>query len=366
MLKQLYIENFKCYESENINFEKLTVLAGENGSGKSTVIQSLLLLKQSHDIHNNIVEDINKLYLNDYYCELGSYRDILYCESSNKDDKIIFAYTDKDGSRRDLECIPDVNNKHVLKIEHSIPNAVEEENKSAGRFIYDFDFISADRFGPKTFYHVDGNFSTLKVGKLGEYTGIIISNYQDDLIFLDELNNALKSIFGFIEIKANHIDSANISVLEITNSETKSLGYKSPVNMPYGVSYVLPILVSCLIRHPNRKTELKEPTVVIENPEAHLHPAAQSRLGEFLAEMASNGIQIILETHSDHIVNGIRKAVKNQKIFYQDVLFNFFEKSDEIGMNIIHDIKLKENGKLSSWPKGFFDQIDKDMIALTE
>ncbi len=364
MLQSLYIENFKCFDSENINFKKLTVLAGENGSGKSTVIQSLLLLKQSHDIHNNLVEDIDRLYLNDYYCELGSYKDVLYCESSEKDDKIIFGFTDNDSSRRDLECIPDEENKHILKIEYSIPNEVEKENKSAGQFIYDFDFISADRFGPKTFYHVDGNFSTLKVGKLGEYTGVIVSKYQEDLIFLDELNDALKSIFGFVQIKANHIDSANISVLEITNSETKSLGYKSPVNMPYGVSYVLPILVSCLIRHPNRKVELKQPTIIIENPEAHLHPAAQSKLGVFLAKMADSGIQIILETHSDHIINGIRRAVKTKIISNDDILFNFFERSSEVGMNIINEINIKEDAKLTSWPKGFFDQIDKDIIEL--
>ena len=362
MLKNLYIENFKCFESENINFEKLTVFAGENGSGKSTVIQSLLLLKQSHDIHNNIVEEIDRLYLNDYYCELGSYKDVLHCETN--DEYILFAFTDEDNSRIDLQCIEDEENRNVLKIEDMTPNEVEKVNKNAGRFIYDFDFISADRFGPKTFYHVDGNFSTLKVGKLGEYTGVLISKFQEDLVFLDTLNNALKFIFGFVEVKANHIDSANISVLEITNSETKSLGYKSPVNMPYGVSYVLPILVSCLIRQPYRKNELSRTTIIIENPEAHLHPAAQSKLGQFLADMANAGIQIILETHSDHIINGIRVAVKKKRISHEDVLFNFFEKGSEIGTNIIQEIRIEVSAKLSVWPKGFFDQIDKDILEL--
>ena len=364
MLKKIYIENFKCFESENIHFKNLTVLAGENGSGKSTVIQSILLLKQSHDIHNYKVKEMSKLYLNDYYCELGSYKDILYCDSSAKDDKIIFGYNDCNGSERSLECIPDSENKNILSIEHSVENKIEKENHSAGQFIYDFDFISADRFGPKTFYHVDGNFSTLKVGKLGEYTGVIISNLQSDLVFLDALNDALTSIFGFINVKANHIDSANISVIEITNSKTKSLDYKSPVNMPYGVSYILPILVSCLIRHPNRKYITNNPTVVVENPEAHLHPAAQSKLGLFLAKMAEEGIQIILETHSDHVINGIRIAIRKKIISNENVLFNFFEKGDEVGQNTIRTINVNKDGVLSSWPKGFFDQYENDLMDL--
>jgi predicted ATPase len=369
MLKNIYIENFKCFESENVAFKNLTVLTGENGSGKSTVIQSFLLLKQSHDIHNHKIQEMKKLYLNDYYCELGSYKDILYCESSAKDDKIIFAFTNSDDSEQILECIPDKNtnanaNKNIMNIEHSIPNEKEKINHNADLFIYDFDFISADRFGPKTFYHVDANFSTLKVGKLGEYTGIIISSLQEDLTFLSELNDALSSIFGFINIKANHIDSANISVIEITNSKTKSLGYKSPVNMPYGVSYVLPILVSCLIRHPNRKNDIKSPTVVVENPEAHLHPAAQSKLGIFLSKMAEDGIQIVLETHSDHIINGIRIAIRKKIISQDNVLFNFFEKGDEVGQNTIRNISADENGTLSDWPKGFFDQYENDLMDL--
>lgn len=61
------------------------------------------------------------------------------------------------------------------------------------------------------------------------------------------------------------------------------------------------------------KKIISKPTVIIENPEAHLHPKAQSELGSFLAQMAEEEVQIIVETHSDHIINGIRKAVK-QKI----------------------------------------------------
>lgn len=371
-MKQLYIENFKCVEYENIDFEKLTVLAGENGAGKSTVIQVLSIIKQSYDIHKAPISQIKSLYLNDYYCELGSFRDVLYCES--KVDKIIFGFKGKEGEQEVLlKCIEDKADGNKLVInEYSTSSTIPRDAKNfVDRLISDFDFISADRFGPKTFYHVDGNFSTKKVGKYGEYTGVLLGKLKSDHVFLEDVNKALKSIFGFVEIRADHIDGANISILAISNSKTKSLGYKSPVNMPYGVSYVLPIIVSCLLRDPQRRKHeedmvniIENPTVVIENPEAHLHPAAQSKLGEFLAEVASRDVQIILETHSDHIINGIRKAIRNKKISHQDVLFNFFEKGEEIGQNTVKKIYASEDGHLSEWPKGFFDQYENDLMDL--
>ncbi len=366
-MKQLYVENFKCMESQNINFENLTVLAGENGAGKSTVIQVLSILKQSYDIHKLPINDMNSLYLNDYYCELGTFRDVLYCESGV--DKIIFGFTDIDGTKLSIECIEDQDNSNNLLIEYINNDKKENIINFVDHLVSDFDFISADRFGPKTFYHVDGNYATNKVGKLGEYTGLLLGKLKTDDIFINDVNDALKSIFGFVEISADHIDGANVSILEITNSKTKSLGHKSPVNMPYGVSYVLPIIVSCLLRHPDRNERkgvktIENPIVVIENPEAHLHPAAQSKLGIFLSSMASNGVQIILETHSDHIINGIRKAVKNKIISHEDVLFNFFERGEQVGQNTIREIQPEENGSLTEWPKGFFDQFENDLMDL--
>ncbi|WP_067177843.1 DUF3696 domain-containing protein [Sulfurospirillum sp. UCH001] len=372
-MKQLYIENFKGIESENISFKKLTVLAGENGAGKSTVIQVLSIIKQSYDIHKLPIENIKSFYLNDYYCELGTFRDILYCEA--KQDLMLFGFRNE-GEEVFFECVEDKENTMQLKINHislkGIPLTRGKKN-FVDRFMSDFDFISADRFGPKTFYHVDGNFSTKKVGKYGEYTGVLLGKLKSDHVFFHNLNKVLQNIFGYVEILADHLDGVNISLLQITNSTTKSLGYKNPVNMPYGVSYVLPIIVSCLLRDPSRykKHEKKEfesiienPVVVVENPEAHLHPAAQSKLGVFLAQMAANGVQIILETHSDHIINGIRKAIKNKIISHQDVIFNFFEKSENVGENNIFEIYPFENGVLSNWPKGFFDQYENDLLEL--
>ena len=70
---------------------------------------------------------------------------------------------------------------------------------------------------------------------------------------------------------------------------------------------------------------------MVENPEAHLHPSAQAAMGEFLAISAASGIQVILETHSDHVLNGIRRAVKKGLITHHDVAIHFFTGEVPVG-----------------------------------
>lgn len=362
-MKKLTIKNFKCFENIEIEFQGLTILAGANGAGKSTVIQVLLLLKQSYDIHSISLDDMKYIYLNDYYCELGTIDEVLYAGFEG-DDSISFSFEHSDGAIRQIECRGNTTD-NKLSISEINSNDIEKKALTTTHFLEDFDFISADRFGPKNFHHADGNFSEMKVGKFGEYTSIILNKEIDNGKFVEELNKALSFIFGNVYIEPKSVDEANIFMYKIRNTKDTSLGFKTPVNMPYGVSYVLPIIVSCLIRLYQRELSgnlLK--TILVENPEAHLHPASQSRLGIFLAQMVNNGLNIILETHSDHIINGIRIAIKRKDISNDKVLFNFFEQGDKVGQNTIRQIDIDEDGNLSDWPKGFFDQYENDLMDL--
>ena len=104
--------------------------------------------------------------------------------------------------------------------------------------------------------------------------------------------------------------------------------------------------------------------LLIENPEVHLHPAGQSAMGAFLALVASAGVQVIIETHSDHVLNGIRRAVKNRTLSHENVALHFFRPRDEgrtSGEPQVQSPILDVEGNLDSWPDGFFDQFDKDM-----
>ena len=132
-----------------------------------------------------------------------------------------------------------------------------------------------------------------------------------------------------------------------------------PQNTGFGLSYTLPIFVACLAAPENG-------LVLIENPEAHLHPAAQSKFAAFLAMIVSSGVQIILETHSDHIINGVRKAVRAKVINKQNALIYFFRQAENTEQDKVTRIEIDGKGNLTDWPKGFFDQLDDDFEALTD
>jgi len=373
---KLKVKNFKCYEEEEISFSNLTVLAGGNGAGKSTIIQSFLLVAQTLE-KESYVETPKRLYLNDYYCELGSSKRLLYKEANT--DNIEFVFTDDSDNYTKFIGSIDRKDFNILNIEHETNNDNPFENKSLDFTTY-FDFIGADRFGPKVFHKTDSNFSRIRVGKYGEYSTMVLDKYKDELLPIKlngeiaslrtHVNYWMSEIFGYVNIDTEYIEQANVAMLKIKNK--LSSDYESPVNMPYGVSYVLPIIVSILVRQIPKdrifdnyigETDTESEMVIIENPEAHLHPRAQSRLGMFLSIMSKN-VRIILETHSDHIINGIRIAVKTNLIERDSVLFNFFEQGDKIGQNTIRQIDIYDDGNLSDWPKGFFDQYENDLMDL--
>lgn len=406
-MRKINLVNFKSFEDEDIYFKNLTILAGGNGAGKSTVIQSLLILLQSFNKKDASIIP-NRYYLNDYYCELGSSEKVLYKDAS--DDYIRFKFFDKNENYTLFQFEKDKKDLSIFNLRDFQRNADDVFKNKSLDFLRYFDFIGADRFGPKTFHHTDSNYSRINVGKYGEYTTLVLNMYKDEILdvglgkigslnkasLLSHVNYWLEKIFGFVNVDTFFIDEANIAILKIRNDRYGD--YHTPVNMPYGISYALPIIVSCLVRlinkeklfegytkkdHTNQENEL----VVIENPEAHLHPSAQSMMGIFLSFMA-NYIQIIVETHSDHIINGIRKAVKSKILLNNEIVFNFFESvrdvntykiekdTNELIMNpLIHDnsninhtkvnlIEVNEEGDLEEWPEGFFDQFEKDMMDL--
>ncbi|MBN2533952.1 MAG: DUF3696 domain-containing protein [Spirochaetales bacterium] len=367
-MKKITIENFKCFEYEEINLENLTVLAGVNGSGKSTVIQAILLLKQAQ--RQELVININTkiipaIVLNGYYFQGGTVKDILFINAAK--DIIGFAFeNDKDTT---IKFVFDIKEKKDART-ILCANEINDADITTLDFFHDFDFISADRFGPRLYHPVsDIGYS---VGKKGEFTPFVISENKNKLLedektyfekddkkhtLLTEINKWLSHIIEGAVINAEIVPDANISLLKITNYREDLLDFKSPVHMPYGASYVLPIIVACLNRN-------KKGLTIVENPESHLHPSAQSNLGRFFAQMAASGRQIILETHSDHIINGIRLAIKEQIISHNDVVFNFFSKGKNIGEHDVQSLKASENGKLSHWPPGFLDQYEQDMLKL--
>lgn len=376
-MRKIIIKNFKCFEEQEFEFKELTILAGANGSGKSTLIQVILILRQSIENQRAPLRFSKKLYLNDYYFEAGTSSEILF--ENAKEDIISFEFFSNENSSLLFECKVNKEEPRILEIANYKDTHEREERRNPRQRIAlygNIDFISADRFGPKLTYKVS-NERNVKVGKYGEFTPFILNEFKAELIedsnvyfdtnskkthsLFTEVNSWLSFILDGTIIKTEVLDSVNLSLLKITNYPEAELAYKSPMNMAYGASYVLPIIVSCLSK---KIKSLSNNLVIIENPEAHLHPSAQAKLGQFLAKIANSGVQIIIETHSDHIVNGIRIAIKDKLINHNKVIINSFSKGSKLGENLVEEIVIDKNGKLNKWPKDFFDQYENDMLKL--
>lgn len=131
-------------------------------------------------------------------------------------------------------------------------------------------------------------------------------------------------------------------------------------NVGFGLTYTLPVLVALLSSAPCA-------LVLLENPEAHLHPRGQSQIGELIARASAGGVQVIVETHSDHILNGVRVAVKRGLINPKDVALQFFERpaydSESSGIEVISP-RIDHDGRLDIWPEGFFDEYAKSLRNL--
>ena len=129
-------------------------------------------------------------------------------------------------------------------------------------------------------------------------------------------------------------------------------------NAGFGVSYALPVVVAAL-------RAAAGGLLLVENPEAHLHPAGQSAIGGFLAQVAADGVQVFLETHSDHVLNGIRKTVAEgaAALGEEHAVIHFFRDEDD-GDGAVESMKVRQTGQLTEWPAGFFDQAQVDLAAL--
>lgn len=364
MIDKLELQNFKCFEELNMELRNLTVLSGMNGMGKSSVLQSILLLRQSADS----IEHSQSVLLNGEYQELGVGADILFEDA--EEDEIRIGYEEA-GEKRSycLQYAPEDEKLRLLGDERHRPFGETH-------IIY----LSANRITPKSLYQItDKRFLKERAfDKLGEYTIQYLAAYGNDEV----VENAAIVIHGEIEGNAYlanqtkewlSLISPGVSpVISLNESARKAeLKFKyqkgtevsrdfKNINVGFGITYVLPIVVTLL-------TARAGDLILLENPEAHIHPKGQRILGEMIAAASCSGAQIVLETHSDHILNGIRLAVKKRHLSERAVgLYYFYLETEDPDHMYSHQYKqifMDEDGMLSEWPEGFFDEWDN---ALTE
>lgn len=362
MINEISIHNFKCFDQMVLELKNVTILSGINGMGKSTVIQSLLLLRQSYLLNGNM----KGLYLNGKYIELGNAQDILYEKA--QEEKIGIGYaTDTMKHMFEYDYIQDSD---FLPLSNTDTGEIKGE-------IFDnhFMYLSAYRIEPKELYRItnEEELQNREFGNNGEFAIQYLNIYGDEtvwnkaVILMDKLGESLSNQTRVWLDKISPGVSPKVMInpqlrtsevrYEFIEGKEKTNSYKS-VNVGFGITYVLPLIVAIL-------SAKKGDIIIMENPEAHIHPAGQRMLGELIARAGEGGVQIIAETHSDHIINGIRLAVKNKTISGSKVQLTYFYKddSDNYKHKFAHP-KILDDGRLDIWPDGFFDEWDKVLYEL--
>lgn len=373
----LSIQNFKCFGSSTVKHKKLTVYAGANGRGKSTATQGILLLRsvlescgyndeKDNHFHVTKTRAINKeIPLNGIFSlNLGNSSAVLNKFSGSNIISISFK---KDNNEIKIDFSADqFKSQLFLTIKKCL---ITGDLKNIPISQLEFYYLNAERIGPRIIQELCHQ-KFPNTGISGEYTAQVlglesglykISNNRwfpdtKNPQILFQCNKWLDFILPKTRVNIDSNSSTNTAQIVIENEFTSS----DPViatNIGFGISYVLPIIVTCLIAKQNS-------IVIIENPEAHLHPGGQSKIGHFLAIMASSGLNIIIETHSDHVINGIQIAIAKKELKNNEAIINFFGIDNETNLPEIESISISKNGELSSWPKGFFDQSQVDFAEL--
>lgn len=379
-LKNLIINNFKCFNNSNVSFNNLTVLAGTNAVGKSTVIQALLLLRQTierikqfHILYES--EKINfggkylKIKLNkSFELSLGNSKIITSASSDSEKIEFVIKFNIEELSFKYISSRKNPDQFVYYIIERKTLNTISKYDPIFKLFSDYFYYLIAERNGPRESQKIS-DFDFDHTGYRGEFTGYVLvkngSNFSVDKkrcinndIFLlkKQVEYWMDLIVPGTEIDPEIFENINTTRIGI-RKRSCGTDYLNPPNIGFGISYSLPIIVNGLIANKNS-------IYIVENPEAHLHPAAQSKIGFFLAKIASSGLQVIIETHSEHIINGIRLAVLKKEINNENITINFFSQKERSEIINIDEINVYKNSDLSHWPKGFFDQQERDLSEI--
>jgi predicted ATPase len=370
MLTRLDLQFFKCFELLRLPLAHLTLLSGTNASGKSSVLQSLVLLHQTMREH----EWSKRLMLNGDSIKLGTVSDVVDKVHGrttfeigviDNEQEILWSF---DGERSEMSMTVDsvsvdqVLNKQPDLLRYLLPPNVTDTWSLANR-LRGLTYITAERIGPREVYPLEDRQIASIVGPAGEHAVGVLHWGRDEPVLaglvmqgvinkrLHQVEARLRLFFPGCGLEVQQVPKVNAVTLGLRTSD--STDFHRPINVGFGLTQVLPIVIAALSAN-------KEDILLIENPEVHLHPAGQALMGQFLAEVASAGVQVIVETHSDHVLNGIRRFVKSGRIQPKQVAIHFFSPSSADMAQVVSP-QIDATGNIDIWPDGFFDQFDKDM-----
>jgi predicted ATPase len=393
MISNITIDGYKSLVGPiRLDTSNLNVLVGANASGKSSILQILLLIRQSAS-KEGIVDGLR---LTGQLYEAGTAQDVLHPEAGHKISVRIQSANTLVDWTFSYDRASDVGAATRLLKSRNSSRAPAQLYQDYNVFAY----LNAERVGPRVSHPLPPEEALLAgaVGKHGEYTAAVLARSASGRVIAGwvpfppnssesisaplikgpslidglDVREQVENTGGRIDLLSNImlnwiIPGAIFTANENSSVDSAAIRYvrdphhtKTEVrstHIGFGLSYTLPIIVAAL-------SLTIDGMLLVENPEAHLHPYSQSRIGVFLALMAAAGRQIFVETHSDHVINGIRLAIKRGVISNEAVKINFLERLDNENRSNLIQIRSDANGRLDKWPSGFFDQIENDLSRL--
>lgn len=461
MLKRIGLKNFKAFRNlgpePGLELKPITVLAGANSSGKSSLIHALLLLKQtlmsrredalalngeflnfssydeivfgrqknasitfSLELANSTLPDSLVIRLSEYFnrIEVNTIRkteqvekyqgiyNITIESSERKGQKEITVNSTTmllilAGTRQQAELnlkrseesyigtvsVPDPKQEELLPSEvikvnwsHFLPKTVTYRPRNKLKessldlltipiyteLVERLHYIGPLRSEPQRAYLMLGD--RVDLGYRGEYTAqVLLREWDKPVDYL--INNQIqaKSV-GLLEAVNNTLEMMDLPpVTPISREGVVSqlmlplIGDDSPqvtlVDVGFGVSQVLPIIVAGLQAN-------KGEILVFEQPETHLHPKIQDSLADFFILLHRLGKQVIVETHSDHLINGLRLRIvaDPSDTLKDDILIAFVRPPELKGQGSrVESLEFDEYGMITNWPPEFMSESMKQM-----
>ena len=427
MLRRLQLENFKAWKKADMRLAPLTGLFGTNSSGKTSILQFLLMLKQTVESSDRALV----LNLNGNYVELGTFFEIV--TDNNPKNRITFSINwnqnlDKFyGMSIDIETksiISQINNE-IVPIHFSFysnpddsPNRVGSEivfkRETSGNYkvttISDDDgiaeneaqyrskFYEFDTWDPKyrtnyeakdvsyyinTFFNVFHYLGPLReypkrnytwggerrsqLGNRGEFAieCILASRERGDKIEHKGETYSLETYLAMWLRELGMIQDFKIDsiteggrLFEVRVRQTEKSPYVLLTDVGFGVSQILPVLTLCYYTP-------KGSILLMEQPEIHLHPRVQAGLADvFIDAIHKRGVQIILESHSEHLLRRLQLRIAQEKFSNDEAALYFCEVKQ--GYSELLDLQLDAFGNIKNWPDNFFGDEMTEVFQMSE
>lgn len=370
MLTKIHLANFKCFQQRDLECAPLNILTGLNGMGKSSVIQALLVLRQSYEtreLHEG------HLVLAGTRVDLGTGAEVLFEDAETDTIEIGFDSTDPElpkwlGHFEYSRTADQLMWHDRGTYFDNIVNGSFDVPPFGGNLIY----VNAERAGPRKTYPVSDVLARrADFGDSGEFAWNYLSRYQNELLapddprrvgsqqprrLIDTVDFWLQDVCPGAHIQLEEVQAADAVIAGFSFDRPEDVATRPfrATNVGFGLSYTLPVIVALMTP--------ANTLCMIENPEAHLHPRGQTKIAQLTALAAKAGVQVFVETHSDHFVDGVRIAVRDGLITPDDVAIHYFAR--EGNETFVKSPKVDLDGRLSEWPVGFFDQQDENLARL--